>query len=128
MTRLPDKATAEEAKRYGGFDDVSWRRFLTITKEVARVLIKKTPNLLWKNVRYNEKMEVKDKINEELRKDAIGEVEYDLIGWRLSRVLGALRHMEAQSSTKKANDAADASLLEAAEPSTTRPYDPVRDI
>jgi hypothetical protein len=52
------------------------------------------PNIKWREVPYNEKCEVTDRINGRLNQEGIPAVEIELIGWRMSRVFGNLKHAE----------------------------------
>ncbi|KAH6861252.1 hypothetical protein B0T12DRAFT_404416 [Alternaria alternata] len=141
MPRLPDRASAEEARLAAGFSDPEWRRFIDITKEIARELREVDSALTWRQVPFNEKRRITERINARLTEEDIPAIEIELVGWRMSRVIGNLRHAEAKSTkllgAPSAPDVATSSAdtnqgtkpaTTSSSASTTRTFDPIRDI
>ncbi|KAL5121512.1 hypothetical protein ACEQ8H_000584 [Pleosporales sp. CAS-2024a] len=141
MPRLPDRASAEEARVAAGFSDPEWRRFRDITKNIARELLQTNPELTWRQVPFNEKRRITESINTRLIQEDIPMIEIELVGWRMSRVIGSLRHVGARSNkplttppeTDVATNSTDADAGSTTAPASssatgTRAFDPIRDI
>ncbi|KAF5845572.1 hypothetical protein GGP41_009370 [Bipolaris sorokiniana] len=140
--RLPDRATAEEARIAAGYSDPQWRRFIDITKDVARELREKDPELRWRRVPYNRKCEITEMINTQLVGEGISAITIELVGWRMSRVIGNLKYAEAKSTRSidhpiEINSATYAGGADGVTPAKdvhgaavegTRTFDPIRDI
>ncbi|KAH6620174.1 hypothetical protein C7974DRAFT_227562 [Boeremia exigua] len=106
MPRLPDRASAEEARAAAGFSEEEWRRFIDITKDIARGMQDGTPDIRWRRVPFNLKRSTMDRINDLLAQEGIPVVEIDLIGWRMSRAIGNLKQSRARvakAATTSAN-------------------------
>ncbi|KAH8726007.1 hypothetical protein GQ44DRAFT_726378 [Phaeosphaeriaceae sp. PMI808] len=77
-----------------------------ISKEVARKereqRKKDNEDLLWGKPEFNKKYELKNQINEAMVKEGLPEVDMDLVAWRMSRAIGALKLAEGRS--KKGNE------------------------
>jgi len=113
MTRLPDRASAEEARMAAGLPVDGWRRYLVrltisslqqgltrrqdFTQDIARAMRQTNPSLRWRSVSYREKCEIMVQINTRLADDGLPPVGADIVGWRMSRVLGNLKHSEGIS-------------------------------
>lgn len=65
-----------------------------ITKDIARELRETNPALTWRQVLFNEKRRITESINARLIEEGIPMIEIELVGWRMSRVIGNLRHAE----------------------------------
>lgn len=63
-----------------------------ITKDVAREMRDGTPEIRWRRVPFNKKCLVTARINSLLAEEGIPAVEIDLVGWRMSRAIGNLKH------------------------------------
>jgi hypothetical protein len=53
-----------------------------------------SPEVRWGRVPFNKKCSVTARINSLLEKEGIPAVEIDLVGWRMSRAIGNLKHSE----------------------------------
>ncbi|EOA87745.1 uncharacterized protein SETTUDRAFT_160980 [Exserohilum turcica Et28A] len=127
MPRLLDRALAEEARVAAGFSDPEWRRFI-------------------RQVLFNEKRRITESINARLIEEGIPMIEIELVGWRMSRVIGNLRHAEARSNKSLATppetdvatngtdtDVGTTATMATATPASssatgTRTFNPIRDI
>jgi hypothetical protein len=65
-----------------------------ITKDIARELREINPDLTWRQVPFNEKCRITERINARLADEGIPVIEIELAGWRMSRVIGNLKHAE----------------------------------
>ncbi|KAF1922389.1 uncharacterized protein M421DRAFT_426976 [Didymella exigua CBS 183.55] len=139
MPRLPDRASAEEARATAGFSEMEWRSFIDITKDIAREMRETTPDIRWRRVPFNEKCSVMERVNSLLSKEGIPAVEIDLVGWRMSRAIGNLKHSEGRAakvttplpatrSAAPASFVAEPTSSAASEDCTSRPFDPIRDL
>ena len=59
------------------------------------------PGIRWRRVPFNEKCSVMARINSLLENEGIPAVEIDLVGWRMSRAIGNLKHSEGQCSCQR---------------------------
>jgi hypothetical protein len=69
-----------------------------ITQDEARKMREKYPDLRWRRVPHNEKGNVTERVNKELTDQGISRVGSDVIGWRMSRAIGNLKHSEGRFS------------------------------
>lgn len=65
-----------------------------ITKDIAREMRETAPDIRWRRVPFNEKCSIMERVNSLLSKEGIPAVEIDLVGWRMSRAIGNLKHSE----------------------------------
>ena len=65
-----------------------------VTKSIAREMRDLDPAIGWRRVPFNKKCSVTARINSLLEKEGIPAVEIDLVGWRMSRAIGNLKHSE----------------------------------
>jgi hypothetical protein len=111
MLRLPERASAEEARETAGFPVFGWRRFIVppngllmwriplttcqyITQDVARAMREVDPSISWGKVPYNEKCGMMDRINTRLTGEGLPPVGLHVVEWRMSRVLNNLKQSE----------------------------------
>jgi hypothetical protein len=53
----------------------------------------------WARVAFNRKCQVIDSLNARLNEEGIAAVAVDLVGWRMSKVIGNLKHAEDASNS-----------------------------
>ncbi|KAH7385721.1 hypothetical protein BKA66DRAFT_73110 [Pyrenochaeta sp. MPI-SDFR-AT-0127] len=84
---LHQKASPNEARIYAKHTEAQWARFYEITKKIVHDLQSENADLKWLSVEWSNREEIRNKVNAELTKDNIPEVNYSLFKWRMTRAL-----------------------------------------